>query len=379
MIINYINNKQFNFQINRFMESHQKNELVQSELFTACTGIMNAEDWYQKWFELGLKHESQNQYDIAASFFQMADFFLRENDSRKKETYHLFIKNYYEGIDTSNMTFSHIPYDNKSLPAVFIKNKGAKKTLLFHGGFDSYLEELLQFIKNQNLLASLSNYNFILFEGPGQGKALKDGLPMIYNWEKPVKVILDYYKLKEANLLGMSLGGYLSLRASAYEPRIKKVIAYDVMYDMFSALLITLPELTQYFDPNNTKTSSDNIDIMNSIIKKSMNNNNHIAFLINKCMDITLTSNPAECVIACSKFTLKNILKNINQDVLLLAGTQDIYVPVETISQEQRELTNARSIITKIFSEKSGGSGHCQIGYKYMAAQIITEFLNDKI
>ncbi|MEJ6347970.1 alpha/beta hydrolase [Holzapfeliella sp. He02] len=379
MIINYIDNKQFNFQINRFMESHQKNQLVQEELFSACQDIANTEDWYKQWFMLGQKHVRQQHYAIAASFFQMADFFLRENDYRKNETYTLFIQNYYKGIDTSNMTFSHISYENRSLTSVLIKNSNATKTLLFHGGFDSYLEELIQFIENQKLLENLPTYNFILFEGPGQGKALKDGLPMIYNWEKPVKVVLDYYKLAKVDLLGMSLGGYLSLRAAAYEPRIKKVIAYDVMYDMFSALFITLPELTRYFDPYDKEVSYSNMATINTLIKKSMRENNHIAFLINKCMDITLTSSPAECLITCSDFTLKNVLKEVKQEVLLLAGTQDIYVPVETIGQEQRELINAKSIVTKLFTEKSGGSGHCQIGYKYMAAQIIAEFLNNKL
>ncbi len=60
---------------------------------------------------------------------------------------------------------------------------------------------------------------------------------MTHEWEKPVNTVLDYFKLNEVTLIGISLGGYLALRAAAYEKRIKKVIAYDVIYNFFDCVM----------------------------------------------------------------------------------------------------------------------------------------------
>ena len=41
-----------------------------------------------------------------------------------------------------------------------------------------------------------AGYDTILFEGPGQGAALELAhLPMSPEWEKPVKAVLDFFRL----------------------------------------------------------------------------------------------------------------------------------------------------------------------------------------
>ena len=76
-------------------------------------------------------------------------------------------------------------------------------------------------------------YDVILFEGPGQGAALRrSSLYMTYEWEKPVAAVLDYFQLSDVTLVGVSLGGYLAPRAAAFEERITRLVAFDVfLYD----------------------------------------------------------------------------------------------------------------------------------------------------
>ena len=84
---------------------------------------------------------------------------------------------------------------------------------------------------------SKNNYEVVLFDGPGQGEAIyKHGRPFIIEWEKPVSAVLDYFELEDVTLLGASFGGWLVLRAAAFEKRVKRVIAYDVIYDLFDSL-----------------------------------------------------------------------------------------------------------------------------------------------
>ncbi|PZM62146.1 alpha/beta fold hydrolase [Paenibacillus dendritiformis] len=101
--------------------------------------------------------------------------------------------------------------------------------MVIFGGYDSFIEEFYLAVKE----LVKSGYTIYLFEGPGQGETLKKGLTFEPYWEKPVSAILDYFKLEDVCLLGVSWGGYLALRAAAFERRIAKAVAYDVLYDGF--------------------------------------------------------------------------------------------------------------------------------------------------
>ena len=112
------------------------------------------------------------------------------------------------------------------LPAYRFKPPRAKCTIVFFGGFDSYIEELTSaFVYLRD-----AGYDVIAFDGPGQGGALGEaGLPMTAEWHKPVNAVLDYFEVERVALVGLSLGGCLVLRAAASEPRVERVVAYDIL------------------------------------------------------------------------------------------------------------------------------------------------------
>lgn len=91
-------------------------------------------------------------------------------------------------------------------------------------------------------------YEVIMFDGPGQGSTLMfEKLPMAHEWEKPVAAVLDYIEAENVTLIGMSLWGYLALRAASFEPRIKRVIAYDVMLNFFACVTLRRGKVAAYF------------------------------------------------------------------------------------------------------------------------------------
>ncbi|SCW80550.1 hypothetical protein SAMN04487970_10524 [Paenibacillus tianmuensis] len=65
----------------------------------------------------------------------------------------------------------------------------------------------------------------------------------------------------------------------------------------------------------------------------------------------------------------------INQDVLLLAGEEDQYVPISRLPQIQQELCNAATITTKVFTRETGGEQHCQAGHRHLAFNEMKKFL----
>ena len=111
----------------------------------------------------------------------------------------------------------------------------SKGTLVVFGG---YIEEWLP----AGLFFRDAGYDTILFESPGQGAALELAhLPMSPEWEKPVKTVLDFFRRDAVTLMGFSLGGGLVIRAAAFEPRVRRVIAYDICTNAFVFLRIVPP------------------------------------------------------------------------------------------------------------------------------------------
>ena len=371
MYKNYHKDEQFNFQINRFIEPFYHDETVQKEVYLASKQINDVRSWISVWTDLGEKAALKNKYALSSAYYQLADFFMGEDDPMKEQTYQLFKSNFYKSIDTSKVEFDKIHYGNGEMPVAIIRQSGATKTLIFHGGFDSYLEELIRLVLT-HCITVLPDYNFLLFEGPGQGMALKSGLSMTYQWELPVSVILDHYNIKKADLIGMSLGGYLSMRAAAFEPRIEKVIAFDVYYSMMDSLTMKLP--------SKAVAAVNKIDnpviatLVNHKIMMAVKKDVALGFKIRKGNKVMHTDKPSNLIKAISKFTMAGIEDKITQDVLLLAGDHDMYVPTEIITSVRDSLVNANSVKTYLFDQASGGERHCQVGNKQIAFDKIMTF-----
>ena len=89
---------------------------------------------------------------------------------------------------------------------------------------------------------SSKGYEVLLMEGPGQGGALRlHGLTMNPSWENPVARVLDQLNVQACSIIGFSLGGYLALRAAAFEPRITRVVLINVLQDFLGCFLDRLP------------------------------------------------------------------------------------------------------------------------------------------
>src|SRR5207244_2017930 len=120
-----------------------------------------------------------------------------------------------------------------------------RSSLIIIGGFDSILEELYFF----GAPAALEHGDHCLtFDGPGQGRVIRQqSLPYRPDWEAVVSPVVEYALSRpkidpnHLALMGVSLGGYLALRAAAFEPRIKALIAYDGIFDCFSTVDSTMP------------------------------------------------------------------------------------------------------------------------------------------
>ncbi|MFC1873591.1 alpha/beta hydrolase [Chloroflexota bacterium] len=185
--------------------------------------IRSFDDWKTEMLLLAEKAVSDGRLMKAALYYRAAEFFLLRDNPEKEQFYEQFIDLFYKAVQDDGIEKYEVPFNDTFLPAMRIQSAASetKGTVVLHGGNDSFIEEMYPITR----YFSDNGYEVIAFEGPGQGAALKKyGLTLNIEWEKPTSAVLDYFKLDDVTLLGVSMGGWLSLRAAAFEPRIKRVI-----------------------------------------------------------------------------------------------------------------------------------------------------------
>ena len=226
-----------NFQMNRWFGWVGEPDMLE-EMRLAALRIATYADWKREFVALA-ERASQQGHALRAGFhWRSAEFFMRVDDPERKIARDKFLE-VVRSVYRPELGERHpVPYADGLikgfLPAYRFKPPRAKCTIVFFGGFDSYIEEFTSaFVYLRD-----AGYDVIAFEGPGQGGALNEaGLPMTAAWHKPVSAVLDYFEVEGVTLVGLSLGGCLALRAAASEPRVERVVAYDVLTNFLDVIL----------------------------------------------------------------------------------------------------------------------------------------------
>jgi dienelactone hydrolase len=218
------------------------------------------ESWYREWRGLadriaaiadkcaadGHAASASSAYLRASNYYRTAEFYLRDdpgNDPRAADTSARAIEAFRNAPEIqARWARVRIPYEGIELEGYYLNVSGDDQapTLLAHGGFDSTVEEMFFAVGEA---ARRHGWNCLIFEGPGQGSALRlNKLPFRYDWEAVVTPVVDFaLNLRGVDperiaLLGMSMGGYLAPRAAAFEHRIAACVAYDGVLN-FAAVL----------------------------------------------------------------------------------------------------------------------------------------------
>ena len=301
----------------------------------------------------------------AHNYFRTAEFFLPPDDAKRPASAAKNIQSFYAGLDSLGVIYQLItvPYgDNHHLEAVYYPaadGSTRRPLIVFGGGYDSTLEELYFVIVKD---AHEHGYSVLTYDGPGQGSVLRDqGLKLTHEWEKPVKAVIDTFLAGHSRphkivLVGMSLGGYLAPRAAAFEERIDGVVAFDVWFDWGATGLRYVPAAAFWFRDHGFGVIIDRVVQIKAALSPGF------AWASNNGMWTLGTKYPLDTITEMQKFTLAGIADRIKNDVLILAGTEDHFVPIEQVAQFEKALTAARSVTTKIYDRASGGAEHCQFG-----------------
>lgn len=77
-------------------------------------------------------------------------------------------------------------------------------------------------------------------------------------------------------------------------------------------------------------------------------------------------------------YTLAGVAERIRQDVLIFAGVEDQFVPIEQVEQYKQALVNARSVTAKVYDRPSGGHEHSQLGASTLWQADFFDWLDEK-
>lgn len=366
-----------NFQMNRWYGCVGEPGMLE-EMRLAAPGIANYADWKLEFVALAERASKQGHVLRAGFYWRSAEFFMRTSDPDRKGARARFQEAVRSVYGNELGERYAVPYADGGfsgfLPAYRLRPPCPKSTIVIFGGFDSCIEELTSaFIYLRD-----AGYEVIAFEGPGQGGALDEAdLPMTAEWHKPVGAVLDFFEIERAALIGMSLGGCLVMRAAALEPRVKLVVAYDV--------------LTNFLDVNLRQTGSfprmclklllklRAAGAVNWLVAKVARANPVVEWGIQQGMHVTGKGSAFGYLQAIAQLHTIDISEMIQQDILVLAGRDDHYVPMDQWHQQLKLLTKARSITARVFTSSESAQNHCQVGNYRLALGTIVDWLDQML
>ncbi|BBZ28906.1 hypothetical dipeptidyl aminopeptidase/ acylaminoacyl-peptidase related protein [Mycolicibacterium madagascariense] len=318
----------------------------------------------------------------ASTYFRMAEFYLHgdPDDPRIMFDSTASQQAYAKAAEMMGPTWEpvEIPYEGTTLPGYFYKvdeSNAPRPTLVFHGGYDSSLEELYYFAA---AAAVRRGYNCLTFDGPGQGMPLREQkLVFRYDWEKVVTPAVDYALSRpdvdgdRLALKGMSLGGYFAARAAAFEPRFKAVILFDGVWSFYDAIVGMLP-------PDAT-TALENGDAAtyDTLVAHAMEANTQARWAFTQGLYSCGATSYYDLTVASRKMSLEGgVIERINCPTLVMEADGDQFFrgqPERVYEALHAPKTYAR------FGVRDGAENHCQSGALAYKDEVVFNWLDDTL
>ena len=358
----------FNFQLNRW---HSLGYARFEDMQQAGQHINSFTDWKAEMLQQADRAIADDRLMNAAFYYRAAEFYTSQDDPDKALLYDEFIELFYKVFQDEGIERFTVPYEGTFLPAMRVSPARGERhgIIVMHGGFDSFIEEFYSWMR----FFADHGYEVVAFEGPGQGGARrKYGLPFSYRWELPTGAVLDYFGLKDVTLLGISMGGYLCLRAAALDTRIKRVIASAIAYDYMQFQNVAGQLLGRLFFQY-LRGFSD------WTARRKMEKNEMHRWSIGNLMFMTDSRTPMEAMDTALRLSARNLHSElVEQDVLILTGSEDHYIPLKMHGMQVKALVNAKSVTGRVFTREEQAQNHCQIGNIGLALDVMAEWLEKK-
>ncbi|MFQ5584066.1 MAG: hypothetical protein ACE5GL_06490 [Calditrichia bacterium] len=122
-------------------------------------------------------------------------------------------------------------------------------------------------------------------------------------------------------------------------------------------------------------------DFMARLIdKKFMKKKENIpSWMVRHLMYITKKNSAMEALETYLFMNKENIhSERVTQDVLLLLGKGDHFIPFKMLNMQAAALTNANSVTTRAFTKAEQAQNHCQVGNIRLSMEVMLDWLEKR-
>jgi alpha-beta hydrolase superfamily lysophospholipase len=360
-----------NFQLNRWYQYGGPRWL--GDVRPVLPKLTSLDAWKDTFLALGERALADGRPFHAALDLRAAEFFMTVDDPRKEPTRRRLLPLLRAGSGVPDSARRWVAFEGAQLPAWHFVPERSKGTFVVFGGYDSYIEEFFPWISKMRD----DGWTVVAFEGPGQGTPLEESKTVITpEWHRAVGAILDAFALDDVTLLGVSLGGCLVMRAAAFEPRVRRVIAFDVLSDFYATLTSPLPAAMRALA--DAATSDEGKSRFDAALREAMTKSTGLDWIVKQGLHVLGGKTPSDLYALARNFQTRDVSGRVRQDVLLMAGTEDLAAPLDQAWEQGRLLTAARSTTIRVFTREEHAQMHCQLGNTPLAVGLMESWAEER-
>ena len=256
-----------------------------------------------------------------------------------------------------NVERVEVPYEDRSLPALFMKAsnvEGSAPTIVLFDGLDNCKEMSILFC---GLEFAARGWNTLSIDGPGQGESVRlRDIKSRPDYEVAGTAAYDYVAQRpevdpdKVAVMGYSFGGYYAPRVAAFEKRYVACVAFGAMHWNMVEWVQKIKENTSV-DPKRSSTSRFQVPFVFG------------ARDLDHAMEMA------------ADFNLNGIADKIECPVLVAHGINDRIVPLEDAENLIAAIGSPDKKLL-IFTEEMGGAEHVQVDNRQVGVDLISDWLS---
>lgn len=314
----------------------------------------------------------------ASNYARAASLFLldRSGETRLRDLYRRQ-RDLFEAAIAAGVVHGErleIPYESTPLRGWFFSAVGAtpRPTLIMTGGYDSTAEEAY-FYSGPAALAR--GYNFVCYDGPGQGGALiEDGLLFRPDWETVLSAVLDAVArrpevdAKRIASMGMSFGGYLAPRAATGCPSLAACLADPGQYSLLEETRSRLPRPLARALPDGSPVL---LELIDRLLRMRLNHPTK-GWAIRRGLFVHGVERPIDYLRLTAEYTLEGRVERIRCPTFIASAEGDAIGA--TASKLYERLTCPKTFQRFLVSE--GAGAHCESGARGLFNQRAFDWLD---
>ena len=329
--------------------------------------------WFESWMKVAERVERLGRADEQAGhplsagrkylraglYYLLAERMPSHKDPRRLDAYKRGIEVYRRGLILRRepVEFVDVRFGAHKLPALFSKapTAGRAPCMVHFDGLDVTKEIIYAAVADEFRRRGIS---LLIVDHPGVGAALRLlGLPSGPDTEKPAGAAVDYLETradvdpKRIGIMALSLGGYYSPRAAAFEKRFKFAVAWGSIYDYGNTVAERIggkgePSVPGYAEHVNWVFGKRTIEETLAVVKQ---------------------------------MTLEGVAEKITCPLLIVHGENDRQVPLWHAEKTYERAVNSPGRKLVVCRLADGGAEHCGADNGPLVVDIMADWVAEQL